>query len=56
MVFVQPRDVGRDGRGAGLDTAMIGIDDRFGGNRLAGGIVEIQHNVIMKFRWRSAPA
>src|SRR3984957_4933220 len=27
---------------------MIGLDDRLGGGRLAGGIVEIQHHVIMK--------
>lgn len=40
MVFVQLRDVGRDGRGAGFDAAMIGVNDRFGRDRRAGGIVE----------------
>src|SRR5271166_2530824 len=39
MVFVQPRDVGRDRGRAGFDAAMIGLDDRLGGDRLAGGIV-----------------
>src|SRR5271166_6873110 len=36
MVFVQPRDVGRDRRRAGFDAAMIGLDDRLGGDRFAG--------------------
>src|SRR6202021_86285 len=27
---------------------MIGLDDRLGGDRLAGGVVEIQHHVLMK--------
>src|SRR5208337_2610319 len=39
MVFDQPRDVGRDRGRAGFDAAMIGLDDRLGGDRLAGGIV-----------------
>src|SRR5271165_4123724 len=48
MVFDQPSDVGRDSRRAGFDAAMIGLDDRLGGDRLAGRIDEIQHNVVMK--------
>ena len=36
MVFVQPRDVGRDRGRAGFDAAMIGLDDRLGGDRLRG--------------------
>ena len=43
-----PCDVGRDGRRAGFDAAMIGLDDRLGGDRLARWIVEIKHNVVMK--------
>ena len=48
MVSDQPCNVGRDGRRAGFDAAMIGLDNRFGGDRFAGRIVEIQHNVVMK--------
>ena len=48
MVFDQPRDVSRDRGGAGFDAAMIGLDDRRGGDRFAGRIVEMQHNVVMK--------
>ncbi len=36
MVFDQPRDVSRDRGGAGFDAAMIGLDDRRGGDRFAG--------------------
>ena len=48
MVFVQPRDVGRDRGRTGFDAAMIGLDDRLGGDRLAGGVVEKKHDVVMK--------
>jgi hypothetical protein len=44
MVFDQPRDIGRD-RGR---AAMVGLDGRLGGDRFAGGIVEIQNDVLMK--------
>jgi hypothetical protein len=27
---------------------MIGLDDRRGGDRFAGRIVEMQHNIVMK--------
>ena len=37
MVFDQPRDVGGDRGGAGFDAAMIGLDDRLGGDRLLAG-------------------
>jgi len=48
MVFDQPGDIGRDHGCAGFYAAMISLDDRRGGDRFAGGIVEIKHNVIMK--------
>ena len=37
MVFDQPRDIGRDRSCAGFDAAMIGLDDRRGGDRFGGG-------------------
>ena len=50
MGFHQPSDVRRDGSRACLDTAMIGVDNRLGRGRFAGGIVEEQNNIMMKRR------
>jgi hypothetical protein len=42
MVVLQPGDVGRDRGGTGLDAAVIGIDDRCGGDGLGRRIVEVR--------------
>ena len=47
MIVLQPFDVGADRGGAGLDAAVIAIDDRLGGGGLAGRIVEIGDDIVM---------
>jgi hypothetical protein len=49
-VFREPDAVAVPGTcaAAGLDAAMIDLDDRRGGDRFAGRIVEMQHIVVMK--------
>jgi len=41
LMILQPIDIGADRRRAGFNVAVIGLDDRFSGGDLAGGVIEI---------------
>ncbi len=49
MLFLQAADLGRDQAGAGLDPAMIAVDDRMAGRRLV-AVVEVSANVRVQRR------
>ncbi len=48
MVFLYLCDVGADGRNAGLNSTVIGINDRLCCSDLGVGVVKVFDNVIME--------